>query len=389
MKTWKPPHGVPIKSWCEDLEVGAAEQAHYLAIHPSMFHHVALMPDCHQGYGMPIGGVIACRDVIPNAVGVDIGCGMVAVDTGLLADACDTDLLKHIMGEIRKVVPVGFAHQEKVQEWEGFDDCPDIQILQTELPKAFCQLGTLGGGNHFIELQAGDKGNLWIMIHSGSRNFGYKIAKHYNELAQELCTKFHSVVCPFKGQDGLAFLPNGSAWAMEYIAAMNYALAFAMENRWMMMRKVISIMGISDRDCHAVNIHHNYAVMEHHFNQNVWVHRKGATSAQEGQLGIIPGSMGTSSYIVKGKGNAESFNSCSHGAGRCMGRKQASRTLTVEECDKAMDGIIYGRWGTDRKGNTDLGEAPQAYKDIDVVMKAQEDLVDIVERLTPLAVIKG
>jgi len=389
MKTWKPPHGVPIKSWCEDLEPGAAEQAHYLAIHPSMFHHVALMPDCHQGYGMPIGGVIACRDVIPNAVGVDIGCGMVAVDTGLLAAACDTDLLKHIMGEIRKVVPVGFSHQDKVQEWSGFDDCPDISILKTELEKAMRQLGTLGGGNHFIELQAGDKGNLWIMIHSGSRNFGYKIAKHYNKLAQDLCTRWHSVVCPFIGEDGLAFLPHGSSEAKEYIEAMNYAMAFAAENRWMMIRKVISIMGISDRDCHAVNIHHNYAVMENHFKQNVWVHRKGATSAQEGQLGIIPGSMGTSSYIVKGKGNADSFNSCSHGAGRCMGRKQASRTLTVEECDKAMEGIIYGRWGTDRKGNTDLGEAPQAYKDIDVVMKAQEDLVDIVERLTPLAVIKG
>jgi len=390
MKTWKPDNGIPIKSWCNDLETGAAEQAHNLAIHPSMFHHVALMPDCHQGYGMPIGGVIACRDVIPNAVGVDIGCGMLAINTRLLASVFDEGILKSFMGEIRNSIPVGFAHHEDIQEWEGFNECPDIYILKKELHKATRQLGTLGGGNHFIEFQVSEQGELWVMLHSGSRNFGYKIAKHYNELAQELCTKYHSVVCPFKGEDGLAFLPHGTEEAREYITAMNFALAFASENRWSMMREVIKIIGVEYCDCEpAINIHHNYATLENHFGQNVWIHRKGATSARDGQLGIIPGSMGTSSYIVRGLGNQESFQSCSHGAGRCMGRMAASRNLTKEECDKAMEGIVFGRWGKDRKGNIDLGEAPQAYKDIDVVMESQSDLVEIVTKLKPLAVIKG
>ena len=390
MNIWKTGKSIPIKSWCNDLENGAKEQAENLAKHPSMFHHVALMPDCHRGYGMPIGGVIASRDIIPNAVGADIGCGMIAVNTHILVDNFGIEARKHAMGEIRKVVPVGFSHQEEIQKWEGFDRCPDIPAVKKELQKATRQLGTLGGGNHFIEIQASDEGEVWVMIHSGSRNFGYKIAKHYNELAQELCTKYHSVVCPFKGENGLAFLPHDSEEAEEYVAAMNYALEFALENRFAMMRKVKKVMDI--HGCLArdeINIHHNYAVLENHFGQNVWVHRKGATSAREDQLGIIPGSMGTSSYIVKGLGNPESFNSCSHGAGRAMGRIQASRTLSEEECNKAMEGIVYGRWGKDRKGRVDLGEAPQAYKDIDVVMESQKDLVKPIVKLRPLAVIKG
>ena len=224
-----------------------------------------------------------------------------------------------------------------------------------------------------------------VMIHSGSRNFGLKIAKHYNKLAQDLCTQYHSIVCPFKGEDGLAFLPHGSDIALEYITAMNYALDFALENRQMMMRRVARILSVSN-DC--INIHHNYAIMENHFGKNVWIHRKGATSAREGELGIIPGSMGTPSYIVEGLGNSDSYQSCSHGAGRCMGRMQASRELDVEDCDKAMEGIVHGRWGKNRKGDVDLSEAPGAYKDIDVVMEAQKDLVKIVTKLRPLAVLK-
>lgn len=392
MKTWKPDNGVPIKSWCDDLETGAMEQAHNLAVHPSMFHHVALMPDCHQGYGMPIGGVIACRDVIPNAVGVDIGCGMIATQTDLPTESISSDLLKNIMGTIRQQIPVGFKHHEYREEWTGWAEAPDAKIVQSELQKAQYQLGTLGGGNHFIEIQAGSDGCVWLMIHSGSRNFGYKIAKHYNELAQKLCMKYHSVVAPFKGQDGLAFLPHGTAEAEEYLDAMNYALHFAKANRDRMMRWVRRIFDDTVDGAgflQEINIHHNYATLENHFGQNVWIHRKGATSAQEWELGIIPGSMGTPSYIIKGLGNPESFRSCSHGAGRRMGRKEASRSLTVEECDKAMEGIVFGRWGKDRKGNVDLGEAPQAYKDIDAVMEAQSDLVEIVTRLRPLAVIKG
>lgn len=391
MNTWKPDKGIHIKSWCNDLEEGAIEQATNLAQHPSMFHHVALMPDCHRGYGMPIGGVIACNDVIPNAVGSDIGCGMIALNTNIVAAVVPKDTLKAIMGKIREVIPVGFAHQQKEQEWEGWNNAPDNAIVQNLLQKATRQLGTLGGGNHFIEMQEGDDGYLWAMIHSGSRNFGYKIAKHYNKAAQDICTKYHSVVCPFKGQDGLAFFPNDSQWANEYIEAMDYALAFAEENRRLMMRRLQEVLYTffpGMKELRTVNIHHNYAAKETHFGKTVWIHRKGATSARRNQLGIIPGSQGTSSYIVTGLGNPESFQSCSHGAGRCMGRMQASRTLTVEECDKAMEGIIHGRWGTDRAGNVDLGEAPQAYKDIDVVMESQKDLVEIVTKLKPLAVIK-
>lgn len=391
MNVWKPERGIPIKSWCEDLEDGAKQQAENLSKHPSMFHHVALMPDCHQGYGMPIGGVIASEDVIPNAVGVDIGCGMLAVQTDLQTAALSEGVLKQIMGQVREAIPVGFSHHKEKQPWDAWRNAPNLHIVQQELQKATYQLGTLGGGNHFIELQESTTGHLWLMIHSGSRNFGYKIAKHYNALAQELCTRYHSVVCPFVGEDGLAFLPHGSEEAEEYIEAMGYALAFAEENRSQMMialtRIVTGVTGAGLLD--SINIHHNYAVMENHFGSNVWIHRKGATAARNGQLGIIPGSMGTSSYIVSGLGNCESFQSCSHGAGRCMGRKEASRTLAIEDCNKAMEGILFGRWGNDRKGNPDLGEAPQAYKDIDVVMAAQADLVEVVEKLRPLAVIKG
>lgn len=390
MNAWKPENGLVIKSWCGNLEEGAKQQAENLARHPSTFGHVALMPDCHQGYGMPIGGVIASKDVIPNCVGVDIGCGMVAINTRLKVSDAEEWVLKHWMGEIRKVVPVGFSHHDNPQDWDGFDECPDIPILKKELQKASRQLGTLGGGNHFIEIQASDDDEIWLMVHSGSRNFGYKIAKHYNEVAQDLCTQFHSVVCPFKGEDGLAFLPHGSSWAEEYITAMNYALDFALENRWAMIRNILKAIDVDYSDCIDItNIHHNYAKMENHFGKNVWIHRKGATSARKGELGIIPGSMGTASYIVEGRGNRESFQSCSHGAGRAMGRKEASRVLSVEDCDKAMEGIVYGRWGKDRNGKVDLGEAPQAYKDIDVVMASQRDLVSIKVKLRPLAVIKG
>jgi tRNA-splicing ligase RtcB len=383
---------IPIKSWCEPIEDGAMEQAANLASHPCTYHHVALMPDCHQGYGMPIGGVIACDNaVIPNAVGVDIGCGMCAVKTDARAKRVNTEAIKRIMGDLRRVIPVGFKHHDVPLQWDGFDDAPEIPVVQRELESARKQLGTLGGGNHFVEIQESDDGFIWLMLHSGSRNFGYKIAKEYNRKAQALCKLWHSKVDNFKGEDGLAFLPIGTSEARDYIEAMNFALRFAMANRATMMmefkRVVYNELACSFSE--EINIHHNYAALEHHYGRNVWVHRKGATSAQAGQSGIIPGSMGTSSYIVRGLGNPESFCSCSHGAGRRMGRKEASRTLTIEECDRAMEGIVFGRWGTDRKGNVDLGEAPQAYKDIDAVIEAQADLVDIVVRLHPIGVIKG
>jgi len=227
---------VHIKSWCENPEEGALEQARNLARLPFVFRQVCLMPDVHQGYGMPIGGVIATHGVvIPNAVGVDIGCGMCAMKTSI------TDITKEqikqifggskeFQGGIRTRVPVGFSHHSKAQEWSMFNGVPDIPVIQREINSAKKQLGTLGGGNHFIEIQKGDDGFVWVMIHSGSRNFGYKIAKEYNKIAQELCTKWYSDIPPLKGEDGLAFLPIDSKEGRDYIVAMNYALAFAKEN---------------------------------------------------------------------------------------------------------------------------------------------------------------
>jgi tRNA-splicing ligase RtcB len=241
--------------------------------------------------------------------------------------------------------------------------------------------------NHFIEIQAGDDGYVWLMIHSGSRNIGKKIADFYHKRAVKLCERWKSDI-PDKD---LSFLPIESRDAKEYFKAMEFALEFAKVNRQIMMdilkRVVHDILNCDFKT--TVNIHHNYAAWENHFGKNVIIHRKGATRAREGELGIIPGSIGTSSYIVRGLGNQESFNSCSHGAGRRMGRKEASRTLTREECDEAMKGVVFGRWSNDRAGNLDLGEAPQAYKDIDEVIKAELDLIEPIVRLKPLGVIKG
>ena len=280
-------------------------------------------------------------------------------------------------------------------------------IIEKEYQSALKQLGTLGGGNHFIEIQKGSDGYIWIMIHSGSRNLGYKVAKHYNQLAQELCKKWYSNIPEFKGEDGLAFLPLDTPEGQAYLLEMNYALQFAYANRKLMIERVKDAFGITlgvkcsfntMKIAHnfnksgilefesEINIHHNFAQLENHFGQNVVVHRKGATSAREGELGIIPGSQGTASYIVKGKGNLESFKSCSHGAGRRMSRKKARENLNLDEEIKKLDeqGILHAI-----RHKNNLDEASSAYKNIDIVMKEQKDLVDIVVKLQPLAVVKG
>lgn len=372
---------VPIKLWLEDIEDGALAQAKNLAALPFVYKWVAIMPDSHQGYGMPIGGVLATEGVIiPNAVGVDIGCGMGAVQTSL--NGIDTDTLKEIMGRVRKAVPVGFAHHQHPQEWEGFNRAPDLQIIQQELGSARKQLGTLGGGNHFIEFQSDEAGNFWIMLHSGSRNFGLKTANVYHKQAQALCDRWH-VSLPDKD---LAFLPMDDQAGQDYLAAMGFCLEFAQANRAHMMQAITRIVSeiTGATFGQEVNIHHNYAALEHHYGQNVWVHRKGATRVRQGEHGIIPGSMGASSYIVEGLGNPESFHSCSHGAGRKMGRKEAGRKLNLEEEQNKMAGIVHGL-----RTAEDLDEAPGAYKDIDTVMENQKDLVKIAVRLRPLGSIKG
>jgi len=377
---------VPIKMWLDDIEDGALDQAKNLANLPFTFKHVAIMGDAHRGYGMPIGGVLATKDVIiPNAVGVDIGCGMCAVQTN--HEFIDQITLKKIMSKIREVVPLGFNHHKEPQSWRGFHHVPLIEVLMKNLESATKQLGTLGGGNHFIEIQKGSDGFIWIMVHSGSRNFGLKIAQEYNKLAQRYCKMWYSNIPDFKGQDGLAFLPLKTSYAEDYMVAMNFALDFARANREMMMCRIMNIME-AETGCEfdeSIDIHHNYARWEHHYGTNVIVHRKGATAAILGQYGIIPGSQGTSSFIVKGKGNAESFNSCSHGAGRKMGRNQARRELNLTEEIAKLDsqGIIHSI-----RYEKDLDEAAGAYKDINQVMKDQEDLVNIEVELKPLAVIK-
>jgi len=395
-----------IKCWCNEPEEGAIKQATNLSALPFLHKHVALMPDTHEGYGMPIGGVIATIGVvIPNAVGVDIGCGMCAVKTSLTE--MSQEEIKKIFGGskenkggIRSCVPVGFSHHSKKQDenlmpekpyrngdnyslWlkhEGYD------IVSEEYESALKQIGTLGGGNHFIEIQKGDDGHIWIMLHSGSRNLGYKVANHYNKIAKDLNEKWYSSV---PKEHDLAFLPIDSMGGKAYLREMKYCLDFAKANRAAMMINICDVFnehypGI-EMDS-GIDVHHNYATMEHHFDKNVMIHRKGATSAKTDQLGIIPGSQGTASYIVRGKGNRDSFTSCSHGAGRAMGRKQAQRELSVENEIKILEdqGILHSI-----RTEKDLDEASSAYKNIDIVMEEQNDLVDIVVKLKPLAVIKG
>lgn len=381
---------VPIKLWLDDIEDGALEQAKNLANLPFVFKHIAIMPDAHQGYGMPIGGVMATDGVVvPNAVGVDIGCGMCAVKTPL--QEIDIDSIKKIMGEIRKVVPVGFKKHSTAQDINlmPLEDWSACDVVTREFKNANQSLGTLGGGNHFIEIQKGSDGHIWIMVHSGSRNLGHKVASYYNKLAIDINEKMYSSV-PKEWE--LAFLPLDSKEGQAYIREMNYCVNFALANRQLMMDRIVQVffeainVRVPSLYNDPINIAHNYAVMENHFGKNVMIHRKGATLAREDTIGIIPGSQGTSSYIVKGKGNQESFHSCSHGAGRMMGRKQAQRVLNLEEEKEKLDkqGIVHSI-----RTEKDLDEASGAYKDISVVMDNQNDLVDIVTELKPLAVIKG
>jgi tRNA-splicing ligase RtcB len=374
-------------SWCNDLELEAINQIENLSKLPFLFKHAAVMPDCHSGYGMPIGGVLATKGVvIPNAVGVDIGCGMHL----LKFDVKDisTDTLKKIMKTIRGTVPVGFNHRQAVE----VDALPSLntkclvgyKIVKDEFNNARTQIGTLGGGNHFIEIQKGSDGFIYAMIHSGSRNLGLKVAKHYNELAKELNGMWHTSV-PSKAD--LAFLPEGTEEACQYLDEMLYCLEFAKANRKLMAWFIESAFlehGFNKIDEH--DIHHNYVAKENHFGENVWVHRKGATRAYENEIGIIPGSQGTSSYIVKGKGNILSFKSCSHGSGRKMSRGKAIANLDLKYEQERLDkkGILHSI-----RSKNDLDEAAGSYKDIDKVMSEQSDLVDIVVKLEPMGVIKG
>ncbi|NLF59548.1 MAG: RtcB family protein [Lentisphaerae bacterium] len=392
---------LPIKSWCAEVEPGALQQAINLANHPVLEHRVALMPDCHVGFGMPIGGVIAAKDaLLPSAVGVDIGCGMIAVQTNLPIEKLrDPRLRRDIQDRLKKFIPVGEgrSHRSK-QAWQGFerylDENGQVADFVSELDRQ--NLGTLGGGNHFIELQESDQDLVWLMIHSGSRNLGTRVEQYYQKKARAYNEKL-GVRLP---DPELAFFSVQEKDGKDYFRDMQFALEYALENRHRMMdvfKQIVSEFLPEAEFLREINIHHNYAAREKHFGKFYYIHRKGATSAKKGEMGIIPGSMGTASYIVRGLGNPESFMSCSHGAGRVMSRTAANQRLSREECDLAMKGIVREAWKTasGRRGKNagqrllDLSEAPQAYKDIDEVMQAQKELTEIVVRLKPMSVLKG
>ncbi len=377
--------------WLSDIEKSAREQVENLASLPFVYHHIALMPDCHAGMGMPIGGVLPTNDVvIPNAVGVDIGCGMCAVKTNIRArKMTKTMLRKVVMPGIRERIPLGMDHHKEMQDEKYLPtvfDIDKLQVVKNHYKSIHHQVGTLGGGNHFIEIQRDEKGWLWIMIHSGSRNLGKQVGDFYNKRAKWFNELYYSRV---ESDLMLPFLPLKTPEFNDYWREMEYCMAFAKCNRSLMMERIEEVVADALPNVEfepAIDIAHNYAAWENHFGHNCIVHRKGAVRAREGEVGIIPGSMGTSSYIVEGLGNPDSFMSSSHGAGRAMSRMQAIKTLNLEEEIKRMDAkkIIHGL-----RVQRDLDEAASAYKDIDQVIALEADLVKIKTRMEPIAVIKG
>lgn len=400
---------LPVKVWLEDkkdLEETCREQAYHLAQLPFLHKWVNLMPDTHAGMGMPIGGVIAAEGVIiPNAVGVDIGCGMAYTETNIPLEAIreiqtgNGTLIQAVIGDIMRNVPVGFAHHKlgmpsytmdrALEELNLYEE--DTELLG-QLEAGYFQIGTLGGGNHFIELQEDEEGYLSVMIHSGSRHMGKSVCDYFHQKARELNSRWYSQV---PDEYRLAFLPLDTKEGQQYLNWMQLSMDFAMENRAKMMLAVKAILekwigrytDLELRFTEEINCHHNYAVLENHYGENVWVHRKGAVRAREGELALIPGAMGSYSYVVRGKGNAESFCSSSHGAGRRYSRKGAMNAFTCEDVinDLKKQQVILGK-----KNKSDVAEESRfAYKDIDEVMKNQSDLVEPVKKLHTIGVVKG
>jgi len=381
----------PVKIWTDYVEESAMRQIENLTTLPFLFHHLAIMPDVHTGMGMPIGGVLACTDaVIPNAVGVDIGCGMCAVKSNWKVSDIPVNIIrKEIMKGIRERIPLGMDHHKEPQDSKYLPEGHDIEkleIVRRRQQSILHEVGTLGGGNHFIELQKDEEDNLWIMIHSGSRNLGKQVGDYYNKIAATLNERWHSVVSP---DIRLPFLARGTREFGMYWNEMKYCIDFALCNRKLMMERIEEVIADSLNGIEfepMINIAHNYAAMENHFGHNVIVHRKGATLAREGVIGIIPGSQGTASYIVEGLGNPDSFCSCSHGAGRVLSRTMAIKTLDMQQEVAQLEakGIIHAI-----RSQGDMQEASGAYKDIEEVIANEADLVKVKTRLLPVAVIKG
>jgi tRNA-splicing ligase RtcB len=399
-----PTTNVPIKAWVRgvQLEAAARTQLENIASLPFVHKWVAAMPDVHMGKGATVGSVIPTVEaIIPAAVGVDIGCGMMAVQTSLTAKDLP-DNLHAVRTAIEAAVPHGRTNNGGKGDRGAWSKPPERHLAAwSELEKGFekivashpkigranhvTHLGTLGTGNHFIEMCLDEAENVWFMLHSGSRGIGNRIGSYFIELAKEDMRRFH-INLPDRD---LAYLPEGTQHFKDYVAAVHWAQEFAMSNRQLMMDSVIhavqKVPGLPPftAGAVAVNCHHNYVSKEHHYGKNVYVTRKGAVRARKNDLGIIPGSMGARSYIVQGKGNDESFHSCSHGAGRAMSRTEAKRRFTIADHERATAGIEC------RKDRDVIDETPMAYKDIDAVMAAQSDLVDIVHTLRQVVCVKG
>lgn len=380
----------PVKIWTDDVEQEAEQQLLQLASLPFVFKHIAVMPDVHAGKGSTIGTVYASKNtIIPAAVGVDIGCGMAAVQTPFKAERLEGKLAK-LRHSIERSIPVGFSQHRKPTEqslqWNGWNDFQNLHRgVHKLLGKAQHQLGTLGGGNHFIEICLDKDENVWILLHSGSRNIGKELADVHIEVAENLLKKYHIEV-PHRD---LSYLPIETEECKQYFHDVLWAQSYALENRNIMLQLAIKDVRYELNNAEQfeivrmVNCHHNYVALENHFGHEVWVTRKGAIRAMKGDDGIIPGSMGTKSYIVKGLGNPDSFCSASHGAGRRMSRTKARATFTEHDLLEQTKGVEC------RKDKGVLDEIPQAYKNIDEVIENQNDLVEVVTTLKQVICVKG
>ena len=387
---------VPVKIWTDDVDEKSKEQLRNIACLPFVHHHVAAMPDVHLGIGATIGSVIAThKAIIPAAVGVDIGCGMVAARLSITANDMDEKSLKKVFDQISRDVPVGRGQHpddrvliEAVRPFEK--GLKSLTHHHPQLLKAFGkfskwanQMGTLGGGNHFIEVCLDESNQVWVMLHSGSRGIGNAMADYFIKLARQDMEKW---MIHLPDRD-LAYFPEGSEHFDDYVEAVHWAQDYAMQNRQSMLELVLGALRRHLPPFHVtsevVNCHHNYVAQEHHYRANVWVTRKGAIRAREGVLGIVPGSMGARSYIVRGKGNLESFCSSAHGAGRRMSRTAAEQQFTEHDLIRQTEGVIC------RKDKGVIDEIPGAYKDIDVVMDNQSDLTEIVHTLKQVVCVKG
>ena len=363
----------PYKIYAQVVEPQALDQF-YSFMTQAWVTKGALMADVHAGYSLPIGAVIACKDVVsPQAVGYDIGCGMSALPTSFNADLVRKNS-ESIFNKIYETVPVGFSHNSKKEEWDKASQLDCTPRFREMFEKdGLYQIGSLGGGNHFIEIGVDAQDKVWIIVHSGSRGIGHRTATFYMKEASG----------DGKAREGNFALDANSEIGKEYIKDLNFCLEFALENRRKIISKVEKTMtvlcqGKGDWE-DFINRNHNHAELK----DGVWIHRKGATHAEEGMMGVIPGNMRDGSFIVRGKGNSDSLNSSSHGAGRVLGRKEAERTLNVENFEDAMKGI------TAKVGKDTLDESPFVYKNIFEVMELQKDLVETVHHVKPLINIKG